>query len=226
MLSMLSLYLLRSSVAVGSTPKIVCKDGEREALLKFKDNLYDNYSRLSSWGKEEKKRECCRWAGIQCDYKSGHVISLDLSPFWPVRGKTFNSSLIELHYLSYLDLSTVDFSGNQIPSFLGEMTSLEHLDLGYTNLEGPVPETFGNLTALVHLDLSGNNLEGEIRKSPIWSICTLRTLSLSDNNFRGVQVLSELSDHKSFFKCTNYSLEILGLSGNSITGFFLNPSLF
>ena len=116
MLSMLSLYLLRSSVAVGSTPKIVCKDGEREALLKFKDNLYDEDGLLSSWGKEEEKRECCQWAGIRCDNKSGHVISLDLqsqnnftnSSF--LRGKIFSSSLIELHYLSYLDLSRIDFS--------------------------------------------------------------------------------------------------------------------
>ena len=92
----------------------------------------------------------------------------------------------------------IDFSGNQIPSFFGEMTSLECLYLGSTNLEGPIPETFGNMTALVDLDLCDNKLEGEIRKLPIWSICSLRTLYLSGNNFRGVQVLSQLSDHKSF----------------------------
>ncbi|KAF3441241.1 hypothetical protein FNV43_RR15154 [Rhamnella rubrinervis] len=227
-LSMLSLYLLRSSVAVGSTPNIACKDGEREALLKFKDNLHDDHGLLSSWGKEEEKRECCRWFGIYCDNKSGHVISLDLhssynsTKSWSLRGKIFSSSLTELHYLSYLDLSRTDFSGNQIPSFFGEMTSLEYLDLGFTNLQGSIPEAFGNMTVLVHLDLSYNKLEGEIWKSPIWNICTLRTLSLSSNNFRGVQVLSKLSDHKSFSKCTNYSLEILDLRWNSIMGLFPN----
>ncbi|KAF3442816.1 hypothetical protein FNV43_RR16734 [Rhamnella rubrinervis] len=118
-----------------------------------------------------------------------------------------------------------DFSGNQIPSFFGEMTSLEYLDLGSTNLQGSIPEALGNMTALVYLDLSNNKLEGEIWKSPIWNICTLRTLYLSSNNFRGVQVLSKLSDHKSVFKCTYYFLEILDLSWNSIMGLFSNLTL-
>lgn len=223
-LSMLSLYLLRSSSGA-----VLCKDGEREALLKFKENLYDDYGLLSTWGTEEEKQECCHWVGIRCDNQSGHVISLDVHSLanasmgsLSLRGKIFSSSLVALHYLSYLDLSWIDFSGNQIPSFFGEMTSLEYLNLAHDNLEGSIPEAFGNMTALVQLDLSYNMLEGEIWKSPIWNVCTLRILSLSTNKFRGLAHASEISDPKSLFKCTNYFLEVLDLSWNPIMGSFPN----
>lgn len=78
------------------------------------------------------------------------------------------------------------------------------------------------MTALVQLDLSYNMLEGEIWKSPIWNVCTLRILSLSANRFRGRVQVSEISDPKTLFKCTNYSLEVLDLRWNPIMGLFPN----
>ena len=57
-------------------------------MLRIKEDLYvysaagvaETDVLLSSWGEKEGKRECCEWIGIRSDQKSGHVISLNLSP--------------------------------------------------------------------------------------------------------------------------------------------------
>ncbi|CAK7324053.1 unnamed protein product [Dovyalis caffra] len=58
--------------------KVRCTERERQALLKFKEDLFDDYGILSSWGSEEEKSDCCKWRGIVCDSKAGHVTLLDL----------------------------------------------------------------------------------------------------------------------------------------------------
>ena len=107
---------LGSSNSGGKEPKSRCKEAERRALLLIKKDLQeyeDDY--LSSWGKEEEKRECCEWVGIQCDSRIGHIISLNLSPPTFRRDKdsprslrgNISSSLVDLEYLNYLDQSFV-----------------------------------------------------------------------------------------------------------------------
>ena len=81
---LLVIYLagsLGSSNSGGKEPKSRCKEAERRALLLIKKDLQeyeDDY--LASWGKEEEKIECCKWIGIWCNNRTGHIISLDLSP--------------------------------------------------------------------------------------------------------------------------------------------------
>ncbi|KAI9176350.1 hypothetical protein LWI28_001733 [Acer negundo] len=55
-----------------------CLERERHALLAFKDGLIDEYGRLSSWGSEDDKEDCCKWKGIHCNNRTGHVIGLNL----------------------------------------------------------------------------------------------------------------------------------------------------
>ncbi|GMN65463.1 hypothetical protein TIFTF001_034548 [Ficus carica] len=131
----LSLLLLRlaQSLAVApevEEPKTRCIEAERQALLKVKENLQNNWDTdfLSSWGNETEKRECCKWLGIRCaSGSSGHVIMLDLSPstfgksiddIWsnPIFTGKIDPSLFELRYLTYLDLSFIKFTGSHIPS--------------------------------------------------------------------------------------------------------------
>ncbi|KAH7522749.1 hypothetical protein FEM48_Zijuj07G0171500 [Ziziphus jujuba var. spinosa] len=134
------------------------KSWRRRALLKLKDNLESyNNDTLSSWDHEEEKKDCCSWEGVGCDNITGHVIMLDLSHLQLyTTGRSLNPPLIELRYLIYLDLSGINFWGNNISSLIGNnMVSLQRLDLSSTELGSSIPETIGNnMTSLSYLDLS------------------------------------------------------------------------
>ena len=64
--------------------------------------------------------------------------------------------LSNLSKLRYLDLSSTWSleGGMPIPSSLGSMTSLIHLDLSYSRFMGNIPPQIGNLSNLAYLDLS------------------------------------------------------------------------
>ena len=38
-----------------------CKEHERQALLKIKEDLIDDYGHLSSWSSDQ---DCCKWSGV------------------------------------------------------------------------------------------------------------------------------------------------------------------
>ncbi|GKV30370.1 hypothetical protein SLEP1_g39186 [Rubroshorea leprosula] len=98
---------------------------EREALLAFKRGLVVTYGRLSSWGNEEEKRNCCKWEGVQCDNTTGHIIVLDLGEF-QLTGSTnlttspFQSLLKFNNSLVFLQLTNNSFQG-LIQENLGHM---------------------------------------------------------------------------------------------------------
>nr|GMD67245.1 receptor-like protein 12 [Ipomoea batatas] len=161
--------------------------GKRKALIEFKKGLLDDDGILSSWGSEDHKRDCCKWWGVRCSNKTGHVTAIDLhfpvdddfSPLQTPLGGKVSPSLLELRHLSYLDLSYNDFHGQNIPAFIGSLNSLKVLNLAFAGFAGNVPTHLGNLTSLHILnvswnsDLSINNLEWPSRLS------SLRYLDLS-----------------------------------------------
>ncbi|KAI4334729.1 hypothetical protein L6164_013441 [Bauhinia variegata] len=201
-----------AEVGNGSSSSVQCKKRERQALLTLKQGLRDYCGVLTSWGNTgENHDECCKWEGVHCSHKTGHVIMLDL------RGRpdyasclegTINSSLIELRYLSYLDFSFNFFHGgvpkfidsfthlkylnlsysfygnNGIPFELGNLLHLQYLDLQANRLGGEFPTHFLNLSRLVHLNLAGNQLTGEI-PDIFANISSLVYLDLSWNFFTG-----------------------------------------
>ncbi|XP_024017248.1 receptor-like protein EIX2 [Morus notabilis] len=185
---------LGSNLGVGE-PKIRCKEVERQALLRIKEDIYNSsYGSggiLSSWGNEEEKRECCEWSGIRCHNKSGHVVKLDLSPStyarMPYEHTDFfignmSSSLVDLRYLKHLDLSCNFVDGNFIPRFIGGLTRLRYLNLSYTWLEGEIPPQLGNLSNLQYLDLSYNKQLKIKGLQSISRLSSLRVLDLSSTN--------------------------------------------
>ncbi|CAI9114677.1 OLC1v1015454C1 [Oldenlandia corymbosa var. corymbosa] len=188
-----------------------CIVSERRALMKFKGSiLVDHANRLSSWiGKD-----CCNWDGVACDNLTGHVVKLDLRnpiipyydhyhpPFNNNFDDYYNNSLVgeinpcicDLENLIYLDLSSNNFSGFQIPKCFGSLKNLRYLNLSVAGLEGEIPPHLGNLSKLEHLDICGYVYDGwNHYKYFLWSnnlewvtrFSFLRSLDLSGNDLSG-----------------------------------------
>ncbi|XP_050382666.1 receptor-like protein EIX2 [Argentina anserina] len=152
-------------------PNVNCMDIERKALLKLREGFTDPSGRLSSWVGVD----CCNWRGIGCNSTTGRVDSLDLRNPYPegldsvgdeilhTLGGEINPSLLVLKELVYLDLSMNDFGGLDLPSFIGSLERITHLNLSGASFGGVLPSSLGNLSNLLHLDLSNNDIESDLR---------------------------------------------------------------
>ncbi|KAJ9555563.1 hypothetical protein OSB04_010177 [Centaurea solstitialis] len=163
-----------------------CIEKDKNALLDFKAGFVNLRSRgLSTW---RPQHDCCKWRGVECDNRTGHVIKLVLQDFdggTALKGQ-ISPSLLNLTYLNHLDLSNNDFGPQPIPKFIGSMTKLRHLNLSYSTFHGNInPILISSLTELRYLNLSYNyQLNGTIPKV-IGSLTKLRYLDLSYNSIHG-----------------------------------------
>ncbi|XP_060172146.1 receptor-like protein EIX1 [Lycium barbarum] len=215
----LSLLLLQTALGLTSTEvnKTLCMEKERDALLEFKKGLNDNFGQLSTWGDEEDKKECCKWNGIECDRRTGHVTVLDLhneftcsssACFAPRLTGKLSPSLLELEYLNYMDLSVNGFENSEIPRFIGSLKRLEYLNLSSCFFSGVIPAQLKNLTSLRILDLGNNNL---IVNDLRWlsHLSSLEFLSLGYNDFQVSNWFQEISKLPSL---KELDLSLCGLS--------------
>ncbi|CDP19912.1 unnamed protein product [Coffea canephora] len=154
------LSCVKSSALSSSQGNLVvrCNESEKSALVKFREDCSNSMDRFSSWITEE---DCCNWRGVMCSNKTGqwHVTMLDLRCHGPAessQGDQVSDSLLDLPYLSYLDLSSNNFLQGQVPEFIGSLKNLEYLNLSNANFRGMIPDHLGNLSQLQYLDLSGN----------------------------------------------------------------------
>ncbi|PRQ30276.1 putative non-specific serine/threonine protein kinase [Rosa chinensis] len=227
-----------------------CIEEERRALLTFKGDVTDHSGRLSSWVGQD----CCRWKGISCNNRTGHVARMDLrnlnyDGFYreAALGGKINPSLLIFKNLRYLDLSGNDFQGCRIPNFFGKLQSLRYLNLSYNSFVGEIPPALGNLSNLNYLDLN-SVYRGLSSKNLNWlsHLSSLKYLNLGgvDLSSTGVSWLHDvnmlpslLELHLSFCEIQNlphYSqlpsvnftsrLLVLDISGNNINSSF--PSWF
>ncbi|RID49194.1 hypothetical protein BRARA_H00009 [Brassica rapa] len=83
-------------------------------------------------------------------------------------------------------LSTLVFRNSNltgtIPSFIGEFSSLQQVDLSFNKLGGPIPASLFNLSRLTHLFLGNNTLNGPL---PSQKSQTLRNIDVSYNDLSG-----------------------------------------
>ncbi|CAJ2667342.1 unnamed protein product [Trifolium pratense] len=86
---------------------------------------------------------------------------------------------IKANGLKMLLMERNKFSGS-IPNSLGDLASLETLDLSSNNLTGSIPESLENLKYMVSLNLSFNKLEGEVPMKGVFM--NLSQVDLQGNN--------------------------------------------
>ncbi|XP_065041664.1 receptor-like protein EIX2 [Musa acuminata AAA Group] len=219
-----------------------CVEGERDALLDFKTGIVkDPSSRLSSW---RGRVDCCRWSGVVCDNRTGHVVVLNLQNSDPYNYETsiggeIRPSLLLLTHLERLNLGYNDFGGIQIPKFLGSLTELTYLDLSSSNFSGAIPPQLGNQSRLRYLDLNSlydSTIDGLHWLSRLTSLryldMSLMKLSMSSHNWlQAVNMLSSLEElhlqdcgltnlHSSLSHVNLTTLATLDLHGNLFNSTF------
>lgn len=125
----------------------------------------------------------------------------------------------ELKDLEKLDLSSNRFSG-LIPKSLGNLDMLQILNFSRNQLVGNVPDSMINCSKLLAIDISHNQLFGHL---PSWTFrIGLQSLSLSGNNYHGLEVLDLSSNAFSGELPSGIgglsSLQLLNISNNNLSG--------
>ncbi|XP_021800005.1 receptor-like protein 12 [Prunus avium] len=165
LLKLLLFHLVAVASAFSSLKPYSCHGEERAALLQFKQGFVIDesasgngaYPKVSSWNPAEGgTSNCCAWSGVQCDKRTGHVISLDLSSSCLYGSINSSSSLFRLVHLQRLNLADNNFNYSQIPTTLGNFPQLTHLNLSASVFFGQVPSQLSQLSKLSSLDLSFN----------------------------------------------------------------------
>ncbi|MCL7037474.1 hypothetical protein MKW94_008733 [Papaver nudicaule] len=153
---------------------------DRQMLLAFKKGLsFDPENFLSNWNETT---HVCQWNGVSCSTNGERVVSLYLKSKY-LQG-TISPFLGNLSSLEQLDLSENSLQGS-IPVELGFLTSLEEFSIRSNQIQNEVPQSFGLLKKLRYIDLSVNQLGGRLPHSLFHNCSSLVYIDLSDNKFVG-----------------------------------------
>ena len=150
------------------------------SLLEFKKGIVsDPQGALSNWNDTT---HLCRWNGVDCTSTTPpfRVSSLILAS-QNLAGQ-ISSSLGNLTFLAWLDLSGNYFVGPL--HVLGHLQRLQTLYLNNNSLNGIIPDSLTNCSNLINLDLSVNSLMGVIPTKLVF-LSRLNYLDLSANSLVG-----------------------------------------
>eukprot|EP01018_Ginkgo_biloba_P027326 Gb_34076 [translate_table: standard] len=184
----LSLIIPLSSLSVAHpSPNINSSFEDQQSLISFQNSIsYDPFNALQDWNSSV---IFCNWTGVTCDIPRERVIELRLSGMG-LHG-FLSSHLGNLSSLERLDLYNNTLGGH-IPPQLGRLSSLRELRLRMNQLEGTIPSSLSNCQNLVILSLSHNHLTGLIPPQ-LGQLTKLRRLFLYENKLIGT-IPSSLSN--------------------------------
>ncbi|KAL3531671.1 hypothetical protein ACH5RR_005192 [Cinchona calisaya] len=154
-----------------------CLEDQRSLLLKLKDSLATNSTKLGHWNNSS---NCCHWDEVGCD-SLGRVIRLELDNLTITGQLGTSTSLFNLQYLERLNLAYDSFNST-IPTGLFELTNLIYLNLSNAGFFGQIPIDLSRMRRLVILDFS--------TRFPL-----VQTLKMEKPNLKSlVQDLTELQE--------------------------------
>ncbi|TYH74006.1 hypothetical protein ES332_D05G368000v1 [Gossypium tomentosum] len=182
---------------------VTCLNNEGFALLSFKNSIYEDPEGSLSNWSSSHDNPCS-WNGIGC--KEQRVVSISI-PNNKLRG-FLPSALGSLFDLRHLNLRNNKLFG-AFPVELLEVEGLQSLVLYGNSMSEALPNQIGKLKYLQTLDLSENFFNGSLPSS-IVQCKRLRTLDLSQNYFTG--------SLPNGFGTGLVSLENLDLSFNKFNG--------
>ncbi|GKB05893.1 putative leucine-rich repeat protein [Tanacetum coccineum] len=133
----------KSNVMMQNSLDVTCIERERESLLKFKERVMDESNRLLTWTGVE----CCEWVGVQCDWRNGRVVKIDL--------RTRVSLTDETHFYSGNRLGGEILRGDAI------LSDVKYLNLLLTQVGVPLRYVTKS-DQLWHLDLLGIMIGSDI----------------------------------------------------------------
>ncbi len=162
-----------------------------------------NWRRRSNWNTTAPVSD---WYGVTTD-DDGSVTGLDLAGN-ALLGGPIPTEIGNLTNLTHLDLGWNGLSGS-IPPQIGNLTNLTYLGLGNSSLSGSIPTEIGNLTNLTHLNLGRSSLSGSIPPQ-IGSLTNLTWLDLGSNSLSG-SIPTEIGN---LTNLTRLDLGYNGLSGS------------
>ncbi|WJX37835.1 hypothetical protein P8452_25561 [Trifolium repens] len=196
---------------------VQCNEKDEETLLIFKKGINDTYDMnhiMSSWSTE---KDCCAWEGVHCDNITKRVTELHLSN-QALKGE-INLSILQLEFLSYLDLSRNGFDVINIPSTLHNIThpsNLFYLDLTPINTETLHMDNLdwlSPLSSLKYLYLSRIDLHKETNwLHAVATLPSLLELRLSFCKLNNFVINPSINEYLNLS-----SLLTLDVSGNNIT---------
>ncbi|KFK33342.1 hypothetical protein AALP_AA5G001600 [Arabis alpina] len=157
---------------------VTALNDEGFALLTFKQSVHDDPTGSLS-NWNSSDGDPCSWNGVTC--KELRVVSLSIP-----RKRLYSSLPSSLGFLSslrHLNLRSNRFYGS-LPIQLFNLQGLQSLVLYGNSFDGSVSDEIGKLKLLQTLDLSQNLFKGSLPPS-ILQCNRLRTLDVSRNNFSG-----------------------------------------
>ena len=144
------------------------------------------------------------WQGVSTD-DAGRVTELNLQEN-NLTGQ-IPSEVGNLSSLIILDMDSNRLSGS-MPSALGNLANLQKFDLSDNELDGPVPSQMGNLANLRILNLHTNQVSGEI-PSELGRLSNLEELILLENQLTG-EIPSELGNLSNLTQLYLWSNDLSG----------------
>ncbi|CAL5359491.1 unnamed protein product [Camellia sinensis] len=176
---------------------------DHEALIAIKDLVTSGPSQfLSSW---TDSIDFCNWHGVTCGSRHQRVTVLNMSSL-------HLSGSLSPHIGNLTSLEDINIQNNNlrgtIPLEIGRLFRLQYLLFANNSFQGTIPINLTHFPRIRVIDLKGNNLEGNIPPE-LGTLSNLYQLSLSRNHFSGniPPSLGNLS-----------ALQILDLAHNNLHG--------